>query len=162
MIEDFVIATLPEGQGRLGLCRLPGRSGDLGGDVATIRDWGPAIVVSLTETAEMDELGAAGLQARLADAGIAWRHFPIADYGVPAPEAEPRWLVLAAELHAALEAGQGVLVHCRGGLGRSGMAAARLLAERGASDPVARVRAARPGAVETAPQERWAEAGSVR
>ena len=54
-------------------------------------------------------------------------------------------------LRARLAAGERVLVHCKGGLGRTGLVAARLLVEFGVApaDAVARVRAARPGAIET-------------
>jgi len=50
-----------------------------------------------------------------------------------------------------------VLIHCTGGLGRSGMIAARLLVELGEEPRLAmqRVRAARPGAIETAAQEAY-------
>jgi ADP-ribosyl-[dinitrogen reductase] hydrolase len=48
-----------------------------------------------------------------------------------------------------------VLLHCRGGLGRSGTIAARLLVELGENPRVAidRVRRARHGAIETPAQE---------
>ena len=143
---------------RLGLCRLPGRSDDLAGDVSAIRDWKPAIVVSMTEAAEMAESGSGDLPALLAATGIDWRHFPVVDFGVPEVEVLPQWTALSAALHARLDAGEGVLLHCRGGLGRSGMIALRLLVERGegAEVALARLRVARPGAVETEAQAGWA------
>ncbi len=58
--------------------------------------------------------------------------------------------------------GLGVLVHCRGGLGRSGMIVARLLAERGETAPIDRVRRARPGAVETEDQAAWVGAAAAK
>ncbi len=159
MIDAFAIATLalPDG-GRIGLCRLPGRSGDLAGDMSVIRDWKPAIVVSMTEAAEMAESGAEELPALLAASDIAWRHFPVVDFGVPEAEAMPQWTALSAVLHARLDAGEGVLLHCMGGLGRSGMIALRLLVERGegAEVALARLRAVRSGAVETDAQGAWA------
>jgi Cyclin-dependent kinase inhibitor 3 (CDKN3) len=163
MIEPFAIATLPlpEG-GRIGLCRLPGRSSDLSGNVSVIRDWKPAIVVSMTEATEMAESGAGNLPALLASSGIAWRHFPVADFGVPEMEMLPQWTALSAELHARLDAGEGVLLHCMGGLGRSGMIALRLAVERGegAEAALARLRMVRPGAVETEAQGVWASSPS--
>jgi len=48
-----------------------------------------------------------------------------------------------------------VMVHCRGGFGRTGTVAARLLVERGL-DPAAAmalVRHTRPGSIETSEQE---------
>ena len=60
-------------------------------------------------------------------------------------------------LRNALLAGHRVLVHCRGGLGRAGTVAARLLVELGvpAVEAIRRVRAARPGAIETIEQQQY-------
>ncbi len=157
-IEPFRIATLGlDGGGRIGLCRLPGRTGDLAGDVAAILRFGPHVVVSLTSREEMARLGAGELAGLLAASGMAWRPFPVVDFGVPAPSSLEAWDRLARELHAALDAGHGVLLHCLGGLGRSGMVALRLLTERGEAPDaaLARIRRARPGAVETEEQGRW-------
>jgi len=54
-------------------------------------------------------------------------------------------------------AGETVVVHCLGGLGRSGLLAACVLVRLGATvkDAMARVRAARPGAIQTRIQERY-------
>jgi protein-tyrosine phosphatase len=159
MSEPFVIATLllPAG-GRIGLCRLPGRSGNLVRDISVIRDWKPAIVVSMTGIAEMMEFGAGDLSTLLGEAGIIWRHFPVVDFSVPEVEMLPQWATLSAALHARLDVGERVLLHCLGGLGRSGMIALRLLVERGerADAALARLRMVRPGAVETEEQEVWA------
>ena len=163
-IEPFRIATiaLPEG-GQLGIARLPGRSGDLDGDLAAIRTWPASLVLSMTEPAEMAEFGAAGLAEALKQAGITHRMFPIRDFGAPDLESES-WADIARDLHARLDAGEAVLLHCRGGLGRSGMVAMRLVIERGIipEEALRMVRAMRPGAVETAEQERWACAGKAR
>lgn len=159
MTERLTIATVELASGgRIGICRLPGIVGDLAGDVAAIRNWEPAFVVSMTGLSEMERAGAAALPFRLKEAGIGWRHFPIVDFGAPEPEVARGWPRLAAELHAALDAGGGVLTHCRAGLGRSGMVALRLLVERGEEPEaaLARVRVARPGAVETSGQRAWA------
>jgi protein-tyrosine phosphatase len=58
-------------------------------------------------------------------------------------------------LHAELSSGGLIVVHCRGGLGRTGTVAARLLMERGVmvEGAIRRVRAARLGAIETTEQE---------
>ena len=56
-----------------------------------------------------------------------------------------------------LRGGGRVVVHCRGGIGRAGTVASRLLVELGLCAPeeaLARVRTARPACVETWEQER--------
>lgn len=154
--EPFAIATLPlAGGGRLGVCRLP----HLPADLLAILAWKPAAVVSMTEASEMTlcpDLGRV-----LAEAGIAWLHLPIRDFSGPDGASRDAWPELARRLHAILDRGGGVLLHCRGGKGRSGMIAMRLMVERGepAAAALAQLRAARPGAVETAGQLAWAEAG---
>lgn len=161
-VEPFIIATLTlASEARIGICRLPGRYGDLAGDVAQIVEWRAALVVSMTEADEMVAKGAGGLGAALGAAGIGWRHFPIHDYGAPA-NADLRWPLLSQELHAALDQGQAVLLHCAGGKGRSGMVALRLLTGRGLAADVAlaMIRAVRPGAVETQAQEAWGGSGT--
>ncbi|MGL4974041.1 MAG: tyrosine-protein phosphatase [Bosea sp. (in: a-proteobacteria)] len=162
-IEPFTIATLTLANGaRIGICRLPGRSGDLAGDVARIADWDAALVVSMTEADEMAAKGAGGLDAALYEASIGWRHFPIKDYGAPA-DADTRWPPLSRELHAALDQGKAVLLHCAGGKGRSGMVALRLLTERGVEPEaaLAMIRDVRPGAIETEEQVAWGSASAI-
>jgi protein-tyrosine phosphatase len=148
------------GGGTILIAPMPGRGGRLAEDVALIAEARPVCVVSMTEQGEMREAGAGAVPDLLAARGIRWSHFPVRDFGVP-DAADARWPPLAAALHAALDRGGTVFLHCMGGKGRSGMVAARLLVEREV-DPkaaIAAVRAARPGAIETAAQEAWVRAG---
>lgn len=161
----FTIATVPvEGGGRIGICALPGRTGNLDADMTELLRWKPDMVVSMTESAEMARAGSADLPHRLADAGVEWRHLPIADYNGPGKDSGSKWPDLSAEIHAILDRGGSVLTHCYGGHGRAGMVTLRLMAERG-EDPkvaLARIRAVRPGAVEADGQFKWASAGASR
>ncbi|OYU49556.1 MAG: protein phosphatase [Rhizobiales bacterium PAR1] len=162
-IEPFRIDELTlEGGARIGICRLPGRSGDLEGDLAMIRQWHPDLVISMTEAAEMAEKGAGNLIVRLADLRLAHAHFPIRDYGVPDAE-ETGWAALSPRLQAILERNGRLLLHCLGGKGRSGMVAMRLLTERGmaAEEALKRIRNTRPGAVETDAQEHWGAGNAI-
>src|ERR1035441_799889 len=88
---------------------------------------GPAdVIVSLLEADEaaqldlVDEAKAAGAN------GIRFISFPIPDRGLPA--SAPAAVSLIAAISDALESGQNVAVHCRQGLGRSGLIAAGVLA----------------------------------
>ena len=84
-----------------------------------------------------------------------WHHLPITDVDVPDADFEAAWVYSGLRLRDHLRHGRNVLVHCRGGLGRSGTIAARLLVELGwpAADAIAAVRAQRKGAIETSAQE---------
>jgi ADP-ribosyl-[dinitrogen reductase] hydrolase len=91
---------------------------------------------------------------------MSWAHLPIRDMDVPTSPFLSGWPVVRTELLSRLDAGERVVVHCRGGLGRAGLVAALLLMETGPPGEAAirMVRAARPGAIETAAQERYVRA----
>lgn len=152
------IAELDLAGGVVGLCPMPGRGGDFAGDLAAVLDWRPALVVTLAETGELAARGADGLPAALAAAGVDWLHLPIPDFGTPPRGLRADWPGHSARLRGLLGQGGRVLVHCMGGCGRSGMIVLRLMVESGetAGPALQRLRAARPCAVETAAQERWA------
>ncbi len=144
----FSISEIGVGGGVLGLCPLP-----QAGDVAALLDWRADLVLSLVESQEFAAL-APDLNAALAAAGIEQRLFPIADFGVPAGD----WAAISADLHAGLAQGARIVVHCRGGCGRTGMIALRLMVELGEvpEAALARLRGVRPCVVETEAQGVWA------
>ena len=149
-------------EGCLGLTLCPGKKDasrqwdrDLAADVKAIRDWGASTVVSLIEDHEFDLLGIPGLEQAVVAHSMRWMHLPIRDVSVPDQRFEQAWAWAAEELHERLDEGQRILIHCRGGLGRTGLVAGRLLVERGC-DPraaIVRVRQVRPHAIETVAQE---------
>lgn len=118
---------------------------------------GAAIVVTLIEDHEFTMLGIENLQDEIRAHGMEWLHLPIRDVAVPDWRFETAWPDARQKLHQLLDAGKRVLIHCRGGLGRTGLVAGLILVERGVipRDAVLRVRAARPHAIETAAQERY-------
>ncbi|QRM54920.1 protein-tyrosine phosphatase family protein [Sinorhizobium sp. BG8] len=158
-VEPFTIATVPLASGgRIGISRIPGRSGAYDADLRTIRDWGADVVVSMTDTFEMEARGCSDLGLRLASMGIGWFHLPVRDLGGPSGSNASSWPTISDSLHALLDRGGAVLVHCHGGHGRSGMVALRLLVERGEEPQAAlrRIRLVRPGAVQSEAQFLWA------
>jgi protein-tyrosine phosphatase len=127
----------------------------LAADIAATAAWGAGAVLTLVEAAELEALGLAALPAAVRAAGMDWLHVPVPDFAPPGPAALTAWRTAGPALAARLAAGGRVLVHCRAGLGRSGTLAAMILIEAGSppAAALAAVRAARPGAVETAAQE---------
>lgn len=96
-----------------------------------------------------------------ARAGLAWRHHPIEDFGVPEPrDLDRTWRWVREQLAADRK----VVVHCRAGLGRTGMVLAAFLAADGMDpdDAIAHVRRLRPGSIETPDQERFVHAFGAR
>lgn len=130
-------------------------SRDLGLDCDAICDWGAAAVVTLITREEMKALNVAPIGDAVTERHMNWYHLPIADVSVPDDAFEDAWKTVGAELRSILCSGFRVLVHCKGGLGRAGMVAARLAAELGMApeSAIAAVRAVRPGAIETRAQE---------
>lgn len=124
-------------------------------DMLSIVDWGASTVVTLVEQRELEQLGVPDLGRCVEEAGLQWHHLPIRDVSIPDRAFEGRWDAAGAQIRERLAEGQRVVVHCRGGLGRTGTITARLLIEFGVTprEALAQVRAARPGAVETLEQE---------
>lgn len=162
-MSGLVIYALGVGDGILAICGLPGAAGDYDGDLAHIHDWRPGLVISLTEDSECAAVGAQDLGADLQAMGCRWVHLPVTDFQAPSEAFISHWAPVAQAARAALSGGGRVLVHCRGGCGRSGMVALRLMIESGEPGRVAlaRLRAVRPCAVETEPQMDWAKAGDT-
>lgn len=156
----YEISELTLGAGWLGIAPMPGRGGRYEADLTAILRWETGLVLTMTTAEELQRSGAATLGEDLGAANVLWRHLPVADFGAPAPEVESLWPSVSREADAVLANGGKVLAHCYGGCGRSGMALLGLMVGAG-EDPdaaLARLRAARPCAVETGAQFAWASA----
>jgi protein-tyrosine phosphatase len=115
--------------GRLGILPRP-RGGDWLTDETTAwREAGVDVVVSLLEPEEEAQLVLEGEAAAAAASGIDFRPFPIPDRGVPASRESVA--ELANSIVDALDEGKNVAVHCRQGIGRSGIIAGGVLVAAG-------------------------------
>lgn len=162
---DFLAPASHGLPGRLGITIAPGKwrpgldheSDDLvRDDLAHLRDrYGAKVLVTLLEEFETRKLAIPELLAvaRRMRFRVLW--FPIPD--VTAPTDLPATAKLVGQVVDALTSGETVVVHCRGGLGRSGTIAACCLVAtgRGPEEAIAMVRAVRPGAVEVREQEEF-------
>ncbi|AKF09150.1 Putative tyrosine phosphatase-related protein [Sandaracinus amylolyticus] len=143
-------------RGQLGLTICPGRldrDRDLDADLDTLRAMGTRTLVTLLGAPELAWAGVPDLAARAAGRGLETIAFPIRDQGAPA---EPDVRALCRVIDERLARGETIVVHCMGGLGRSGLVAACVLIDLGldAERALAEVRRARgPRAVESDAQE---------
>ena len=154
-----------EDQGRIGITLCPGKTDpaaisgpaarDLDPDLDAIGRWGATAVVSLITDEEMDHLSVRDLPEAVRDRHMEWWHAPIPDGMPPGTDFEGAWSVAGEAIRDRLRLGFDVLVHCKGGLGRAGTVAARLLVELGErpDQAIRRVREARQGAIENEDQE---------
>ena len=154
--ELFTLLDVPAG-GRLILSAQPAKFGALDLALAAYRRSGARLVVSLLPDQELKSLDLHSLLDRCAHHDLTWAHCPIDDFSPPGPAFEQQWKGVASTVQSLLDKGQGVALHCRAGLGRTGTVAARILIERGlsASDAIGLVRQTRPGSIETSAQEEY-------
>lgn len=113
----------------LGISPRP-RGGDwLADEIAAWHAAGVDTVVSLLESNEVSALELEQEEVFCQKAGVQFISFPILDRGVPQSNSEARQLL--DSLDQILTQEKRVLIHCRQGIGRAGMIAASLLAQRG-------------------------------
>lgn len=158
------------GLGRIGITFCPGKKDaealagewfrDLAADLDTVRDWGASAVVTLLQPREMEDLDVVRLGPETEARHMSWFHLPIADVSIPDVRFERDWIRTGEILRGLLRRGFDIVVHGRGGLGRAGTIAARLMIEFGvpADEAIRAVRGARPGAIATVEQERFVRA----
>lgn len=155
------------GHGRIGITFCPGKKQpgaltgawdrDLGLDLDAVHAFGASALVTLIEDHEIDDLMVHGIGEETGRRHMDWLHLPIRDVSVPGTEFEQLWQAHGPGLRARVRDGFDVVVHCKGGLGRAGTIAARLLVELGLepAQAIHEVRTARSGAIETRAQEEY-------
>ncbi|MEE8320276.1 MAG: cyclin-dependent kinase inhibitor 3 family protein [Gammaproteobacteria bacterium] len=130
---------------------------DLDADLKVISDWDTSALVSLMEEEEMAWYGVADLPGKAIQFGMKHYHLPIIDMDVPDEDFEESWQIAGGRLRKLLLSGENIVIHCLGGLGRTGTIAGRLLVELGIDPDTAirLIRTARPGAIQTIMQEAY-------
>lgn len=144
------------GLGSLSVMAKPVAGEWLEGDFRFYKDSGISLIVSLLEDLEAFELGLQGEKELAERHGMAFLSFPIADRGVP--ESLTRFIAFISSLHERVQGGAHAAVHCRAGIGRSGLVSASVLVLQGFTpeQAFARVSEARRCPVpDTEEQKRW-------
>jgi protein-tyrosine phosphatase len=143
------------GPGKLGLMQRPEGGSSLVAAIQSLHEQRVDVLLSALTDWEMEELELNEQAACCETAGIAFWRYPIFDREIPALDAS---LELLERIQSELEKGKSVVVHCRIGIGRSGILAAGTLIVEGERPAVAinRVSRARESQIpDTAEQARW-------
>jgi predicted protein tyrosine phosphatase len=156
--------------GKIGITICPGKKGpssfggnwdrDLDRDLAVIQEeFDPRVIITLMTEEELNlsKVPATTLSQKIKDLNVEWIHLPINELKAPDKAFAEFWAKNSWEILDHLRHGSNVLVHCKGGLGRSGMVASLILMELG-MDPeeaISQVRRQRPGAIQTREQEAY-------
>ena len=144
--------------GKLALEARP-RGGDwLADEIANWKRGGVHAILSLLTPDEERDLDLHDEASEARKLGLDFYSFPIADRQVP--KSETKLGEVLDKMNNELSAGRNLLIHCRQGVGRSGLVAACLLIKSGMSPGAAveAVSAARGVSVpETAEQREWIE-----
>ena len=120
---------LTNGDGFLAVMARP-RSGEwLRDELAVLSRIGVETIASLLEPSEEAELELRSERHFAKELGLKFLNFPIADRGVPTRLID--FHSFTGDLADDVRSGRGVAVHCRAGIGRSGITAAAVLVALG-------------------------------
>ena len=117
------------GKGCLAIMAHPASRCSVASTISEIAALGFHQVVSLLEPAEAVALGLAQEAELVTSQSMKFISFAIPDMGLPACSED--FVRLAQNLFTRIDAGTNTLVHCRGGIGRSGLLAAAVLIRGG-------------------------------
>lgn len=144
------------GKGYLAVSAHPAQCGNAAMMITQMATGEVRQIVSLLQHGESRELGLVNEAALVNEHSMDFVSFPIADMGLP--ESINDFARLSQKLFHQVEAGINTLIHCRGGIGRSGLLAAAVLLHGGRSvqqafDQVSHMRGCQ--VPETAQQGDW-------
>jgi ADP-ribosyl-[dinitrogen reductase] hydrolase len=121
----------------------PGREGksveggtwdrDLNVDLEAFRAWKPDVIIALLEDHEYPGLGIPKFRTAVADADLPWIFAPMPDGGIPGADFDRVCVKEGQRIRSLLRNGGRILIHCRAGLGRTGLLAAVILVDFGES-----------------------------
>ncbi len=160
IVVDFLTSDRLQQPGKIGMTMAPGKQDeeteviwqrDLRADLDRLREhYNIDRLVCLLEADELKHLGIPTLLAEANARGIATEQLPIPDEGLP--ESMEVFATLVNQVVEAVKAGETVLIHCKGGRGRTGLLAAAALVQLGETPEtaIAAVREIRSGALSVA------------
>ncbi|MCM2318908.1 MAG: cyclin-dependent kinase inhibitor 3 family protein [Pseudomonas sp.] len=160
MSHPYDILGVPGCSGRLIFTPCPGsKDTSLAAALDTLQAAGAEALITLMPASELEQNQAAELPVLCSERNLEWFHLPVADEQVPLDDFANAWAQACARIATLLNEGRSIAIHCKGGSGRTGLIAARILIERGLprSEAVALVQALRPKAIQHPAHVAWLE-----
>lgn len=131
MQHPFDILTLPNG-GKFIFTPCPGtKEVSVADTIAQFKAAGVATIITTLSNNEIKQLGVPELADEIKQANIAWYQLPIEDDCAPTQNFQQRFSQVKKALLDTIEQAKTIVIHCRGGSGRTGLMAAILLLENG-------------------------------
>lgn len=158
MNHPYDLLSIPGIQGKLIFTPCPGtKDSSLVDSLATLKQAGASAVISLMPASELATNGAEDIGKQCQAQDMAWFHLPVADEQVPLEDFGQGWKTSKQSILERLNAGQDIAIHCKGGSGRTGLIAARIMIEAGIprADAIALVQALRPKAIQHPAHINW-------
>ena len=158
MSHPFDVLSIPNRPGRLIFTPCPGtKDSSIDSALNTLQQAGADAVLTLMPYAELAHNAASDLPALCAAQGLLWLHLPVADEHVPQADFDAAWPAVMVQIAGLLAADKAIAIHCKGGSGRTGLIAARILVELGIerSEAVSLVQTLRPKAIQHPAHAGW-------
>ena len=158
MNHPYDLLSIPGIKGKLIFTPCPGtKNSSLADSLATLKQAGASAVISLMPASELAANGAEDIGKQCQVQDMAWFHLPVADEQVPLEDFGQGWKACKQSILERLNAGQDIAIHCKGGSGRTGLIAARIMIEAGIprADAIALVQALRPKAIQHPAHINW-------
>lgn len=158
MSHPFDLLSIPGLPGTLIFTPCPGtKDSSIDSALSTLKQAGADAVLTLMPPAELAQNAASDLPALCVAQGLLWLHLPVADEQVPQADFDAAWPAAMAQIRELLEADKAIAIHCKGGSGRTGLIAARILIELGIarSEAISLVQALRPKAIQHPAHAGW-------
>ena len=162
LVIDWLPAELHKSAGAVGMTSAPGKRTEHGihgahrrsmtADLAQLA--GADLLVTLMEMGELLDCGMSDLELAARARGLGWEHHPIRDLSIPA-DLRAFHETVRSVCGLVRRNRKRVVVHCRGGHGRTGLFVACMLTRFGytAAASIELVRATRKGTIHNAAQE---------
>lgn len=151
MSHPFDLLSIPGIKGKLIFTPCPGtKETSVAEALDTLKAAGASAVITLMPKGELIANAADSMPDLCAERGLGWFHLPVADEQVPLEDFATAWESSKNAIKALLVEGKNIAIHCKGGSGRTGLIAARIMIESGIprAEAIALVQALRPKAIQ--------------